>query len=177
MWGWIWTWLPKVSDLVTFQNLQLGGVIHMGSGGPKDVWSLKCVFHGISFSLPPSSLPCPSNSSLSRVAPLTFLGNVNIAVEFLYYLLPFDLILANHGSSYSKFWSGWMEERASATGAWWLLGGSSQAFQAAWGIYDSVYLSPTTWEAEMAESEQEAVMYKSFQNSFLMRYLYLFPDQ
>lgn len=47
--------------------------------------------------------PCPSNFSLNRVAPLTFLGNVNIAVKFLYYLLPFDLILANHGSLYRKF--------------------------------------------------------------------------
>ena len=44
-----------------------------------------------------------SNFSLNRVAPLTFLGNVNIAVKFLYYLLPFDLILANHGSLYRKF--------------------------------------------------------------------------
>lgn len=88
---------------MTFQNLQLGGGIHMGSGGPEDVQSLKHVFHGISFSLLPSPLRCPSNFSLSRVAPLTFLGNVNIAVEFLYYLLPFNLILANHGSSYSKF--------------------------------------------------------------------------
>lgn len=88
---------------MTFQSLQLGGGIHMGSGGPEDVQSLKRVFHGISFSLPPSPLRCPSNFSLSRVASLTFLGNANIAVEFLYYLLPFDLILANHGSLYSEF--------------------------------------------------------------------------
>lgn len=47
--------------------------------------------------------PFPSNFSLNRVAPLTFLGNVNIAVKFLYYLMPFDLMLANHGSLYRKF--------------------------------------------------------------------------
>lgn len=38
------------------------GGIHMGSGGPEDVQSLKHVFHGISFSLLPSPLRCPLTS-------------------------------------------------------------------------------------------------------------------
>lgn len=73
----------------------------MGSGGPEDVRILGCVFPGGSFS-PAFPSPCPSNLLLKGVAPLTSLGNVSIAVKFLYYCL-LICILANHGSSYRTF--------------------------------------------------------------------------
>lgn len=76
---------------MTFPDLQielfaLGGVgIRMGSSGLEDVRTLGCGVHGISFPLLPFPLPGPSNLPLDGVAPLTFLGNVSVAVKFLYY--------------------------------------------------------------------------------------------
>ena len=61
----------------------------------EDTRVLECSFHRVSSPLLPSALPHPSNPlSLNGVAPLTFWGNVSIAVKFLSYCL-LTFILAN----------------------------------------------------------------------------------
>lgn len=181
---------------MTFLGLQTDLFAFVPGRGSAGEWWLSRR-KGSRMCIPWDFLPSPASHSsrpsnllpLDGAAPLTFLGDV----KFLYYYCLLIFVSANHGS-YRKFdqseWDvvkqplgprGFRDPRVD--------GMTSSSLAGSLRDVDSVHLPPTTWEASptlcggsgvragVAESRQKTVVYKSFQRSFLMRYLYLFPDQ